>query len=417
MANYTNAVATLKPLEGNVVDLLTNFENQDNIAQRQKQFREANKAALDAKIKAAKEKELGEIKFPENAKTKIQTLDEYGASAVSLAADNLNDAITKLSDPNIGKEEELFQKARIRKIQSFPQELAAASVEYTKMYDEYYTQAGGKRAYRMNPKFEVFINGGATGWSPHFSPNGDFMTAFMDKDVNQDGVVDKLDVAKHSDLQSRTGKFAFDRAFDRQDIAKNDIANIKAQVNATDDGTTKITTTSINPLILKRQATTTLLQDDGNVTPIGNDFAFNKGIPLTVKDKDGNEVPNIEGFKIMRDEYANELKKGITTGVVVDKNNEMERFYNEQGKVVKDAKNAATIELRGVVSYIKDGYDSFGYKRKAGERGISATTSGIGNKTGSKQKILQVVKKQDGSYSYLFELIDIDKQVRTPESL
>jgi len=417
MANNTTAVATLRPLEGNVVDLLTNFENQDNIAQRQKQIRQANKAQLDAKIKAAKDKELKEIKFPEQETTKIQTLDEYGARAVSLAADNLNDAIEKLSNPNISKEEEQFQKARVRKIQMFPQDLAAGSVEYTKMYDEYNTTVQGKRMYRMNPKYENFINGGASGWSPHFSPNGDFMTAFMDKDVNQDGEINQLDVVKYGDLQSRTGKFAFDLAFDRQEIAKKDIANIKAQVNTTDDGTTKVTRTTVDPLILRNQATTTLLKDDGDVTPIGNDFAFNKGIPLTVKDKDGVEVPNIEGFKIMRDEYANELKKGISTGVVVDKNNEMLKYYDAKGQATNDKRNAATVEFRGVASYMTDLVDQFGFERKKGERAISATTSGIGNKTGSKQKLLQVVQQRDGSYNYDFEIFDITKQVRTPESL
>jgi hypothetical protein len=329
---YT-AYQQLRPLEG---DVSTDIIKQEELGFKRKAIEEQrakNKAEAAAKLKEEKLKELKDVKYGVNPDVKVQTLTDYGAKALMMANDRISEISYKLYTGNHAPEEEADLRLQLNNLQSIPEQLknsASALTEQATLYKKQLSE--GK--IRPNLKFENFINNGANGWQPHIDSKGNFMTAFMDKDINGDGVVDKLDLVGYDDLVGHTEMFKFDNAYNRKELLASDIKAIEAPVNTTDNGSLKIKkigfddidkTTGI-PVVVLEKAKTNLYNQDGTPNDILRDFAYEANVPLTIKDAAGKEVPNQKGLEKVVQDYAREIDFGIKKSREEERNLERERM-------------------------------------------------------------------------------------------
>jgi hypothetical protein len=408
MGNYTNAYATAKPLEGSVVDLVTNFENQDNIRRKEDLIRDSNKAQLKDKQQELKQRRLDRIKYPKAELTKLQTYDDYQTSAITAASDGIYDAMMEISKEETTKERENELWGKIRALNRTPEMLKSAGVALKKMNDDYNT---GK--FHQNTTFDTFRLNGASGWIPAFDEKGNLMTAFMDKDVNEDGVIDKLDLVTHEDLAQHTPMFQFDKIYDRTSTLKADLATLKPESNTTDNGTTSHLKSGLPAPTAQSVAQSRIFKLDGSLTPEGKSFALQAGLPLTVKDKDGNEVENTKGLKELADDYAVRIESGIPKVDAVNKNNQMD-IHNQNRRDKKTAAQAKAAEdytdFAGVSVTEVTGKDNYGFSHQKGDRRIAVVNGSFKNATGSAAALNSVSMNKDGSWSYYVETKNLGEE-------
>lgn len=325
---YT-AYRQLKPLEGDVSQDIQQQEENGFRRNAIEEQRARNRADAEAKIREAKDKELAKVKekYPVNPDVKVQTLTDFGSRSLRMAVNRIDEISNKLYgnkklDP---EEDEDALKNELNKLQNTPELLKNSASALTTQATEYKAQLSEGKI-RPNLKFENFTLNGATGWEPHFV-NGELMIAFMDKDVNNDGVIDKLDLVSYDDLAGHTGTFKFDTAYDRTKLREADVKTLKTPVNQTDDATTQIKTTAFTnidkstglPVPVLERANNLLYGNDGTPTDVLRDFAYTSNTPLTIKDDKGNDIPNTKGLSKLVVDYAREVNAGLESGKEVEK--------------------------------------------------------------------------------------------------
>lgn len=404
MGNYTNAYATLKPLEGSLVDLVESFENQDNVLRKEALIKAAQEAQLKQRQDEVNQRRLDSITFPEMKLSGVPTMDEVQIRALLSAATQSNLDRREYLTATPERQREL--EGRMRMLNLTPDQIFASSQAVKAMQDQIKT---GK--YHTNSTLDNFLANGAMDWTPAHDEKGNLMMGFRNKTIVDGQIVENKDFVQYGDITGQTPKFQLDEKFDREELLAKDTHLVGLHTEGKDDGTTKTTTT--NPRLdstftVAKKRIRTL---DGGLTPEGKSLAITEGLSLTMKNQNGEEVPNKVGFDKLEASYAKQLDLSKSTEHIKDKNLTLAMFRLQQEENKRQEAAAAKIknldsdgiaigDKPSTVTQRGPNTQGYSYEHQVGDQ-IYAIENGLNKKTGT--NLTQISMNKDGTWTYFVE--------------
>lgn len=298
MADSSSVYATYNPLQGSVVDLLSQQEASDNAIKKAGLDRADEQARLKQQKaiadQAQKDKDAEDIYSRFKAgigntePIKARSIDDVGINLVNQWADDFYatkvEYAEKAKNGTLTAQDRIKYETKLNKLMTKPKEFNTALSAFGSKVSEY-DALNKEGKIHPNSDFENFRNNN-DGYIPIYDKeSGETYIAYKNtdgsqKDVNNDGKIDKLDLLPLSSLVNGTDKFQWDVKFDRDAELKQDIADIGYKTTQRDDGTNETTLVTYNPSAIAKKVQSKFYSPTGDLTPFAKSLAIERKVPL-----------------------------------------------------------------------------------------------------------------------------------------
>lgn len=351
--DYTSSYATVKPLEGSVVDLIDGQEKTD-LANKQHQLQVA-KAVADKKDKEETQKrELWEkyAKPITPNDTGSSSLNEVQAKAILAATEEFVPLMETYNNKNLPQEQRVKALMKLQNLQKLPENMLAMTKDLTARDMDVRTQIAEGKLWE-EPEYLNNFQAGYKNKHVVIDENGN--PALLFRDTNGD---EKLDLETYDQIKGIVPKYDFMKRFDRDKELQDDVAKIKPQVNGTDDGTTRTVTTGVDKDVLAGFVKNKLFNQDGTPNEVLKSFAREANV-------DFNDP---KAVKQIADGYANDMMLYAKGGTVKTRNYDnldVQKEANRRAEKKKDDEKDADKPI--VTSVTNTGFQEDLQKDKSGK--------------------------------------------------
>lgn len=319
---YT-AYRQLRPLEGDV--------SQDIQQQQENAFRKRALDQVDERTKneqanreADRKQELWNkyVKPLSNYDTGSTSLNEAQGRLLLEAQKEYVPLMATINNPKASDDEKLKATLKLQNINNLPENLSAMTKSLTDR-DLAIRKGVAEGNLFKNDTYETNFQTGYKNKLLALDENGMPMIAFNNPDGTQD-------FETYDKIQNVVPKYDFQKRFDRDKELLEASQKLQPEVNQTDDGTNRIKTTAINPVLLKEYVNNQLYESDG-VTPTDKLKSFAREAGIT-------DYTDAKALKSISDAFENDIKLRVKGGKEVTRNFNALDVQKEQRQAAKDAR-------------------------------------------------------------------------------
>jgi hypothetical protein len=310
MGDYTSVFGTKKAWEGDITQDMQFQEEMGFKRRAEKRQEEAVKQVKADKEKKDKQELIDKWVKPLTAgDTGSKSLNEIQGKLLLAATNEYIPLMNVLNDHKSTDEQKIKATVKLSNINKLPENMAAMTEKMTAR-DIAHKKGVLAGTEFSNPEYDTNFS---EGWETKILGLDDNGLPVLVHN-NTDGT---KDAETYNNIQNGQEKYSFQTRFDRDKELLGDVTKIQSTVNSNpiNGGTIQHKVTGIDPETLKTYVANKLKNQDGTPNEVLKSFARDAGVPLTIKDDKGNDIPNTVALDKLVKGYANDIVLHTKGGV------------------------------------------------------------------------------------------------------